>query len=109
MRSPILLFVAALSLAACQKDQLLTSNGTSTADTRRDGAPPGHDRVDDDLAEQGRQTFRFDTFGDEDFWGGTLHLHDAIQGAAHGGTGLGGSPRTPPPAGWKAAAVRLPA
>ncbi|MFL5400647.1 MAG: hypothetical protein ACJ78W_19915 [Myxococcales bacterium] len=109
MRSPILLFVAALSLAACQKDQLLTSNGTTSADTRRDGAPPGHDRVDDDLAEQGRQTFRFDTFGDEDFWGGTLHLHDAIQGAAHGGTGPGVSPKTALAVGLKVDVDALPA
>lgn len=30
------------------------------------------------LAE-GRQIFRFDTFGDEAFWGGTIRLHEAIQ------------------------------
>jgi len=28
--------------------------------------------------EDGRQTFRFDTFGDEDFWGGQLRLHEAL-------------------------------
>ncbi len=28
--------------------------------------------------EQGRQIFRYDTFGDEDFWGGTLRLHEAV-------------------------------
>src|SRR5687767_5665157 len=27
---------------------------------------------------EGRQTFRFDTFGDEAFWGGTLRLHEAV-------------------------------
>ena len=31
-----------------------------------------------DLLEQGRQTFRFDTFGDEAFWGDTLRLHETI-------------------------------
>lgn len=46
------------------------------------------------LAEQGRQTFRFDTFGDQDFWGGVLGLHKAIEGAAHGGVGPGVSPAT---------------
>src|SRR5262245_29394537 len=30
------------------------------------------------LVEQGRQIFRFDTFGDETFWGDQLHLHEAI-------------------------------
>jgi hypothetical protein len=28
--------------------------------------------------DKGRQTFRFDTFGDEAFWGGALRLHEAI-------------------------------
>jgi hypothetical protein len=41
----------------------------------------------------GRRTFRFDTFGDEAFWGGALRLHDGIQGAAFGGVGPGVSPR----------------
>lgn len=45
------------------------------------------------LAE-GRETFRFDTFGDEDFWGGTLQLHKAIEGARFGGVGAGVSPKT---------------
>lgn len=42
---------------------------------------------------RGRTIFRHDTFGDEDFWGGTLHLDDAIAGAANGGVGPGLSPR----------------
>lgn len=43
---------------------------------------------------EGRDTFRYDTFGDEDFWGGTLQLHKAIEGARFGGIGPGVSPRT---------------
>ena len=46
------------------------------------------------LLEQGRQTFRFDTFGNEAFWGGTLQLHRAIAGSALGGVGPGVSPTT---------------
>ena len=45
------------------------------------------------LVSQGRQIFRFDTFGDEAFWGDTLKLHQAIEGAALGGVGPGVSPR----------------
>lgn len=30
------------------------------------------------LVSQGQQIFRFDTFGDQAFWGGTLQLHQAI-------------------------------
>lgn len=44
-------------------------------------------------AQRGRQTFRFDTFGDQAFWGDTLKLHQAIEGAANGGVGPGVSPR----------------
>ena len=46
------------------------------------------------LFEEGRNTFRFDTFGDEAFWGGELRLHEAIEGAALGGVGPGISPAT---------------
>src|SRR5262245_24439412 len=43
---------------------------------------------------EGRETFRFDTFGDEAFWGDTLQLHRAIAGSANGGVGTGVSPQT---------------
>ena len=38
---------------------------------------------------EGRETFRFDTFGDEVFWGDTLRLHEAIMGERLGGVGPG--------------------
>jgi hypothetical protein len=41
---------------------------------------------------KGRQIFRYETFGDEAFWGGVLGLHEAIAGADHGGSGPGLSP-----------------
>lgn len=41
----------------------------------------------------GRRIFRFDTFGDEAFWGGALRLHQAIEGSRFGGEGPGLSPR----------------
>ena len=52
-------------------------------------------QIDDNaqqLLNQGRQTFRFDTFGDEAFWGDTLRLHQAIEGSQFGGVGPGLSP-----------------
>ena len=45
------------------------------------------------LIEQGRQIFRYDTFGDEVFWGDTLQLHRAIAGEALGGVGDGLTPQ----------------
>ena len=47
-----------------------------------------------ELLGEGRTTFRFDTFGDEAFWGGQLQLHQAIKGANLGGVGPGISPTT---------------
>jgi hypothetical protein len=44
------------------------------------------------MINEGRQTFRFDTFGDEAFWGDTLKLHQAIEGSKFGGVGPGVSP-----------------
>lgn len=44
------------------------------------------------MIQEGRQTFRFDTFGDEAFWGDKLKLHLAIAGSANGGVGPGLSP-----------------
>jgi hypothetical protein len=37
------------------------------------------------MVREGRQIFRFDTFGDEAFWGDLLGLHKAIQGTKFGG------------------------
>ena len=46
----------------------------------------------DQMVNEGRQTFRFDTFGDEAFWGEMLRLHQAIEGSQFGGVGPGLSP-----------------
>ena len=45
------------------------------------------------MIAEGRRTFRFDTFGDEAYWGDQLQLHQAIQGANLGGVGPGLSPK----------------
>jgi len=47
----------------------------------------------DTLLEEGRNIFRFDTFGSEAFWGGKLRLHEAIMGEQQGGVGPGLSPK----------------
>lgn len=60
------------------------------------------------MMEQGREIFRFDTFGDEAFWGDTLQLHQAIAGAALGGVGPGVSPTTALAVGLKVDADALP-
>ena len=62
----------------------------------------------EERVEAGRRTFRFDTFGDEAFWGDALRLHEAIAGAAHGGVGPGVSPRTALAVGLKVDVDALP-
>ena len=58
--------------------------------------------------DEGRQIFRFDTFGDESFWGDTLKLHLAIEGTRFGGVGPGVSPKTALAVGLKVDADALP-
>lgn len=60
------------------------------------------------LIDEGRHTFRFDTFGDEAFWGDTLKLHQAIAGAKLGGVGAGVSPATALAVGLKVDVDALP-
>jgi hypothetical protein len=60
------------------------------------------------LLAQGQQTFRYDTFGDEDYWGGQLRLHEAIEGARFGGVGAGVSPKTALAVGLKVDVDALP-
>jgi hypothetical protein len=104
MRTPM---TALLSLA-CVGLVLTTASRAQNA-----VPPPTFDRVIRDhaegLFERGRQIFRYDTFGDEVFWGDTLKLHQAIAGAAQGGVGPGVSPRTALAVGLKVDVEVIPA
>ena len=60
------------------------------------------------LIARGRRTFRYDTFGDQAFWGGALQLNRAIAGKANGGVGPGVSPKTALSVGLKVDATRIP-
>ncbi|HEX7840108.1 MAG TPA: hypothetical protein VF469_21675 [Kofleriaceae bacterium] len=80
-------------------------------DTTATASSSSYDPVKDFASAQidaGRKTFRFDTFGDETFWGDTLKLHQAIAGAANGGVGGGVSPRTALAVGLKVDVDALP-
>lgn len=61
------------------------------------------------VIDEGRQTFRFETFGDEAFWGDTLQIHKALEGSAKGGVGAGVSPKTALAVGLKVDSDVLPA
>ena len=60
------------------------------------------------MLDEGKQTFRFDTFGDEAFWSDALQLHRAIEGANFGGVGPGVSPKTALAVGLKVDSDALP-
>lgn len=61
-----------------------------------------------EMIARGRNTFRFDTFGDQNFWGGSLQLHKAIEGQKLGGVGPGVDPATALAVGLKVDVDALP-
>ena len=85
-----------------------TSNAASSTSTSIQSESDPEEDFAEDLVKEGRQTFRFDTFGDQDFWGGTLGLHRAIEGSANGGVGPGVSPKTALAVGLKVDVAALP-
>jgi hypothetical protein len=78
--------------------------------TNKDSTPNKDSTADNavQLVTQGRQIFRFDTFGDQAFWGDTLKLHQAIEGSGLGGVGPGVSPKTALTVGLKVDVDALP-
>lgn len=60
------------------------------------------------MLDEGRRVFRYETFGDEAFWGDTLQLHKAIEGEKLGGVGAGVSPKTALSVGLKVDVDALP-
>lgn len=89
---------ASLLLGAVLVNGTVSSVSTSRADVGGNA-----------LLQQGKQVFRFDTFGDQSFWGDALQLHKAIEGAANGGVGPGVSPKTALAVGLKVDATAIPA
>ena len=75
---------------------------------REKGADPVVDHAES-LLDEGRRVFRYDTFGDEEFWGEQLRLHEAIAGDAAGGVGPGLTPSAALELGLKVDADALPA
>jgi len=53
-----------------------------------DQGPAGPEPPDPALAAQGKDIFRFDTYGDETFWTDTLRMHEVIQAAVDPTTAL---------------------
>lgn len=95
-------------VAACRT---LVTPGIKTDDSVRQSSM-GHD-VDIDrhaerMMKEGQETFRYDTFGSEDYWSGELQLHKAILGAKEKGVGPGLTPNAALKAGLKVDIGKLP-
>ena len=69
---------------------------------------PHIERPQPQIVKDGKEIFRFDTFGDEDFWSGLLHIDKAIAGKENGGFGPGVSPAAALAVGLKVDATAIP-
>jgi len=89
-----------------------SSAGGAQRGNTQGAAPSDFDRLvhhnAEKMVEQGRQIFRYDTFGSEAFWGDALQLHKAIAGEKNGGVGGGVSPKTALSVGLKVDSDALP-
>ena len=74
----------AVSLAACSPSVQVTTGGPLT--------PTGVGPATDDLSPQtltaGQRVFRFDTFGDEQFWTDTARMNEVVQTSVSPATAL---------------------
>jgi hypothetical protein len=91
---PVVLAVVAAALLGVHPDafgqQRTTRSTPAAAGVKLD---PALKENADRMLVEGMQTFRFDTFGSEEFWADKLKLHQAIQGQKSGGVGPGVSPK----------------
>lgn len=107
----------ALALGACSSDKKAAPPPQANGQTHDNGHNGASKILFDeeiarsacDLLNDGREIFRYDTFGSEAFWGDQLHLHDAIQGSKTNGGGAGLSPKAALAAGLKVDSAALPA
>jgi hypothetical protein len=102
----ILMFLPAAGALMLAGSLLLNVSAVSRTTSQRASARGSS--AEQRLFSQGRQVFRFDTFGDQAFWGSALQLHKAIEGSRLGGVGAGLSPKSALAVGLKVDAAALP-
>ena len=113
MRSPtgasvLLTLVVGVALLALAFQVPRRAESTGFPDLNRSKSKDKTSQTAEQLLQEGRQTFRYDTFGDEAFWGGVLGLNEVIAGSRFGGAGDGLSPRAALGLGLKVDADALP-
>jgi hypothetical protein len=97
----IVCIIASMSLFQCTNSSTAQKavNGNVIQDPIADNAKK--------MLEEGKQTFRFETFGDESYWTDALQLNKAIAGEKNGGLGAGLSPKAALAAGWQKFSVPM--
>ena len=95
--------VAMAALIRCDNSLDINDQQSATPDSGQ--VESARDKA---LEGEGMDIFRFDTFGDEEFWSGLLHLDKAIAGTSNGGFGPGVSPNKALAVGLKVDAEVLP-
>ena len=84
-------------------NQLIKCTNSSIGQTKK-SVEENEDATTDNankMLAEGKQTFRFETFGDEAYWTDALQLNKAIAGEKNGGVGAGLSPKAALAAGLK--------
>ena len=89
-----LALVAVATLFACKTAGMQETNPERGASSASTGQASQIDENAKRMVAQGRDIFRDDTFGSEDYFGAALKLHQAIAGEKNGGVGGGVSPKT---------------
>lgn len=87
---PALFIALAVTLACLSGPKTVATN--PAVESEKTDVQGQRDEVEDyaeKMIKEGREIFRYDTFGSEDFWGGKLRLHEAILGEKQGGVGPG--------------------
>src|SRR4051794_7100271 len=75
---PLAICLAVMATVALAAGSGPPRRGKTPRPPRRPAPGAGRHGPGDPLIAEGMQTFRYDTFGDEVFWGGALRLHEAV-------------------------------
>jgi hypothetical protein len=108
MKKLVVFMIVAACAAACFAFQTPQDSVAESQKAQLSGFDEVISKNAQKMMENGRQIFRFDTFGSEVFWGDALQLHKALAGAKNGGVGGGVSPKTALSVGLKVDADALP-
>ena len=100
IKAATVISIIILIVSVSQFMQCTNSSNGQAKKTEKENEDPIADNANKMLAE-GKQTFRFETFGDEAYWTDALQLNKAITGEKNGGVGGGLSPKAALAAGLK--------